>query len=169
MESLTIRRENPDDCDAIYSITREAFLNMPYADGDEQDLVNLLRSSGSLSLSLVAIQNEKLVGHIAFSPAVNSDRSGPWYAIGPVSVLPDKQRQGIGVALIVEGLKQIKDLGAIGCILTGNPDYYQRFGFTLSPDNVPEEESEDHFMVNRFNEEKPGGIFQFDRAFYKLP
>ncbi len=169
MESLTIRRESPDDYNGIYTITKAAFLDRPYAGGDEQDLVNLLRSTHALSLSLVATLEEHVVGHIAFSPAINTDDSGPWYAIGPVSVRPDKQRQGIGIALILEGLKQIKDLGAIGCILTGNPTYYQRFGFVLSPDNVPAEESKDYFMVNTFKSMKPVGTFQFDKAFYSLP
>ncbi len=147
-------------------MTEIAFRDMPYADGDEQDVIERLRTAGALTLSLVAVLDRKIVGHIAFSPASVSDSTHPWFALGPVSVLPTHQRQGVGSALIERGLSEIRELGALGCILTGNPEYYRRFGFELSPQNVPENEPEDFFMLKLFTATKPMGAFQFHEAFY---
>ena len=164
--TFKIRRERPEDSAAIYALTKRAFNGMPYAGGDEQDVIDRLRASGRLVLSLVAVMNAQVVGHIAFSTALLSDSKDTWLALGPVSVTPSHQRSGIGSALINTGLEEIEKQGALGCILTGNPDYYQRFGFKLAPDNVPENESELYFMVKAFTPTPPRGIFSFDNAFY---
>jgi putative acetyltransferase len=68
-----------------------------------------------------------VVGHIAFSPVTLSDGTRNWYGLGPVSVLPAYQRQGIGRALIWEGLSRLKEMNARGCCLVGHPDYYPMF------------------------------------------
>lgn len=165
-DTLNIRRETPEDSASIHELTKRAFLGMPYADGDEQDVIDRLRASGQLTLSLVAIMDTEVVGHIAFSNATISNSKDLWLALGPVSVAPKHQRCGIGSALINTGLEMVKKRGALGCILTGNPDYYQRFGFKLAPDNVPPNESELYFMVKAFTQAPPHGIFRFDNAFY---
>ncbi|NOX51108.1 MAG: N-acetyltransferase [Gammaproteobacteria bacterium] len=121
----------------------------------------------ALTLSLVAVLENHTIGNVVFSPAMLSDGSGPWFALGPVSVLPQYQKQSVGSALINKGLESIKQLGARGCILTGNPDYYQRFGFKLSPDNVPVRESPEYFMVKTFSDNMPLGHFKFHDAFYE--
>ena len=77
--------------------------------------MNALRNSGQLTLSLVAEYNNKVMGHIAFSPVSISDQSTGWYDLGPVSVQPEYQAQGIGSKLINDGLAALKDLGAAGC------------------------------------------------------
>jgi len=164
--TFSIRREIAEDSADIHELTKRAFHGMPYADGDEQDVIDRLRTSGRLVLSLVAIMDAEMVGHIAFSNASLSDSNDPWLALGPVSVTPNHQRSGIGSALINTGLEMIEKQGALGCILTGNPDYYQRFGFKLAPDNVPANESELYFMVKAFTPTPPRGIFRFDDAFY---
>ena len=166
MHSLEIRHERTSDRASISSVTAIAFRDMPYADGDEQDVIERLRSSGALTLSLVAVFDGAIVGHVAFSPARVSDGTHPWFALGPVSVVPAKQRQGVGSALIERGLSTIRESGALGCILTGNPEYYRRFGFTPSPQNVPDRESEEFFMLKLFTNTTPTGVFQFDGAFY---
>ena len=124
-----IRSEKVSDFEVIHAITEIAFREMPYADGDEQDVVDRLRAANALTCSLVAVVAKEVVGHIAFSPAIAGDNSHPWFALGPVSVLPGFQRRGIGSTLIVDGLAKIEDIGALGCILTGNPEYYRKFGF----------------------------------------
>jgi len=139
---------------------------MPYAGGDEQDVIERLRSVGALALSLVAVCEGEIVGHVAFSPAIAADSTHPWFALGPVSVLPAHQNRGVGSALINLGLEQIRERGALGCILTGNPEYYRRFGFELAPQNVPVNEPEQFFMLKRFSAVSPTGAFQFHRAFY---
>ena len=147
-------------------MTEIAFRDMPYADGDEQDVIERLRSAGALTISLVAIFEREIVGHIAFSPTNVGDSTHPWFALGPVSVFPTHQRQGIGSSLIERGLSEIRELGALGCILTGNPEYYRRFGFEPSPQNVPENEPEEFFMLKLLTDAKPTGAFQFHEAFY---
>ena len=166
MSQIVIRQERHSDHSVIYSVTETAFKNMSYAGGDEQDIVDRLRANGALSLSLVALQAGAVIGHIAFSSVVASDDSQPWFALGPVSVLPKYQGNGVGSQLITEGLGQVEALGALGCILTGHPPYYQRFGFELSPSNVPDGESAEYFMRKCFTSFKPSGPMCFDKAFY---
>jgi len=167
MTQLHIRQETSDDQAAIYALTEAAFRDRPYADGDEQDLVDRLRTQGALALSLVAELDGVIVGQVTFSPATLSDGSNPWFALGPISVEPSVQLQGVGSALILRGLADIEALGALGCILTGNPAYYQRFGFELTPEHVPTQESAEFFMVRRLSQQTPTGRFAFHSAFYE--
>jgi putative acetyltransferase len=165
--SLTLRPETLGDHAAIYALTKRAFAPMPYAGGDEQDLINALRDAGALTLSLVAIQNDALVGHIAFSPAFAADSSPGWFALGPVSVAPEVQSQGIGAALIKAGIADLEARGAAGCILTGNPQYYTRFGFVLFPDLAPKEEPAEFFMILPMGVAEPTARMAFHPAFYE--
>lgn len=164
---LTLRPETPADHAAIYALTKRAFAPMSYAAGDEQDLINALRNAGALTLSLVAIQNDTLVGHIAFSPAFADDGSPGWFALGPVSVAPEMQSQGIGAALIREGIAELEKKAAAGCILTGNPKYYARFGFVLFPDLAPKEEPAKFFMILPMGVTEPTARMAFHPAFYE--
>lgn len=93
-----------------------------------------MRDANALTISLVAEAHNKVVGHIAFSPVTISDGSLDWYGLGPISVLPESQKQGIGKSLMHEGLSSLKGLGARGCVLVGDPGYYERFGFRNIPD-----------------------------------
>ena len=168
-QDYIIRQECPADYDAIHDLTRRAFQGRPYAGGDEQDVIDRLRATDALTLSMVAEDQGGLSGQITFSPAINSDGSQPWFALGPGSVTPERQNQGIGGELIRQGLARIRALGALGCILTGNPEYYRRFGFALAADLVPEAESAEYFMLYLFAETRPTGQFQFHKAFYGKP
>ena len=163
---MELRAESSPDHAAVYALTEEAFRGMPFSDGDEQDLVNRLRTARALTLSLVAILDGNLVGHIAFSPATAMDNSEPWFALGPVSVAPVRQGQGIGSALIEQGLTHLRGLGALGCILTGNPEYYRRFGFEVAPQNAPPNESQEYFMLKLFTSTKAASSLHFHDAFY---
>ena len=165
--AIEIRRERSGDEAAIYLVTEAAFQGRPYAGGDEQDLVNRLRKLGQISLSLVAVDCEDLVGQVTFSPVTLSDGSRPWFGLGPISVTPDRQDEGIGGQLIWAGLDEIDCRGALGCVLTGNPIYYQRFGFQPSPRNVPEEESAEFFQIKLMKAVRAEGTFAFHPAFYQ--
>lgn len=81
----------------------------------------------------MAVDGNRLVGHAAFSPVTVSDVSPDWCGLGPISVLPELQRKGIGKSLMNEGLSLLKSMGAKGCVLVGDPGYYQRFGFKSIP------------------------------------
>ena len=161
-----IRKELPIDYDRIRQVTELAFRGKAYAGGDEQDVIDRLRVADALVLSYVAISQEDVIGHIAFSPVIADDESSPWFALGPISVLPECQRQGIGSALIYRGLAELTEKGALGCLLMGDPAYYRRFGFRLSPEYTPSGELEEYFMVNWFTPFRPDGRFRFHGAFY---
>ena len=164
---ITIRAEQPSDYSAIYHVTQTAFKDRPYADGDEHELITHLRNRGALSVSLVAVHNHQVVGQITFSPATLQNGEGLWFALGPVSVTPERQHQGIGTQLIETGLNAVAALQAYGCILTGDPRYYQRFGFQMSPSTCPEEEDPAYFMVKLLRGPTlPHGRFRFHPAFY---
>src|SRR5262245_10402186 len=130
---MQIRDERPEDATAIGAITQTAFAGKHYSDQTEHRVIEGLREAGALTLSLVAVRNEEIVGHIAFSPVAIEDRASDWYGLGPVSVTPELQGLGIGAALIREGLDRLKDIGARGCVLLGDPRYYGRFGFINDP------------------------------------
>ncbi|NLH16857.1 MAG: N-acetyltransferase [Phycisphaerae bacterium] len=137
-----IRDEQPGDIEAIAQITELAFRTLAISRHTEPFIIRDLRRSGALSISLVAELDGRVVGHIAFSPATISDGSQNWYMLGPISVVPDLQRKGIGSALIHAGLDRIRGLKAKGCALVGDPAYYRRFGFRSDPrctmDGVPQ-------------------------------
>lgn len=128
-ESIEIRPERAGDETAIRRLTDAAFAAVPYSDGTEGMIVDALRADGDLALSLVAVVDDETVGHVAFSPVTVGETSAGWLALGPVSVAPRLQRQGVGAALIREGLARIAADGAHGCVLVGDPAYYGRFGF----------------------------------------
>jgi putative acetyltransferase len=162
---MIIRPERASDLDAIFAVTKAAFENHPISNHTEQYIVNALRAAKALSLSLVAEVNGKVVGHIAFSPVTIADGSRNWYGIGPVSVLPAFQKKGCGKALINEGLARLKASGAQGCLLVGDPKYYERFGFrnlpSLSLTGVPPE----NFLGLPFGKHIPHGAVTFHQAF----
>ena len=116
---LEIRPECSRDAEAIAQLIRSAFLGMPYADGDEAELVEALRAQSALSISLVAEREGTIVGQVAFSPARAPGDTPGWYALGPVAVLPAYQRGGIGSALIRTGLQSIIEAAPVfGAVIT---------------------------------------------------
>ncbi|MBE0644168.1 MAG: N-acetyltransferase [Bacteroidetes bacterium] len=163
--ALTIRPEAPADRAAISEVTAAAFATLEISEHTEQFVIDALRAAGALSLSLVAEMDGRLVGHIAFSPVEISDGTADWYGLGPVSVLPELQRRGIGKALMYAGLRRMRSLGARGCCLVGHPAYYRKFGFenldTLRFEGVPPEV----FMALCFDGPLPAGTVTFHAAF----
>jgi putative acetyltransferase len=118
---LIIRSEKNSDIEAISEITVAAFVNHPHGDHTEQLIINALRNANALAVSLVAEIGGRVVGHLAFSPVSMSGHSRDWYGLGPVSVLPDYQKQGIGKSLIRAGLDMLRRSDAKGCVLVGDP------------------------------------------------
>ncbi len=162
---MIIRAETPADIAAVADVTVAAFRNQPFSHQTEQFIVNALRAANALTISLVAEVDGRVVGHIAFSPVAVSDGTRGWYGLGPVSVLPEQQRQGIGSALINEGLSSLRRLGAGGCALVGDPGYYARFGFRNSPRLVYEGIPQEYFQVLPFAGEFPQGVVVFHEGF----
>jgi putative acetyltransferase len=162
---VVIRKETDADIDAIRDVTIAAFKTLEVSNQTEHFIIEVLRAAGALSISLVAEADGRVVGHIAFSPLTVSSGTPDWYGLGPVSVLPECQRQGVGTALIQEGLSRLKGLGASGCCVVGHPDYYKRFGFEnpsgLTLEGVPPEV----FFALSFDGRVPQGTVAFHEAF----
>jgi putative acetyltransferase len=135
---MLIREERESDVDAIGALTAVAFAQMAFSDGTEPAMIEALRAAGDLRLSLVA-EDGGVVGHVAFSP-LTLDGHGGWFGLGPISVAPARQRQGIGSALVAEGLARLRAAGACGVALIGNPRVYTPMGFShgqLTYRNLP--------------------------------
>ena len=162
---FTIRDERPGDIAAIAYITEEAFKTIEISNHTEQFIINALRAGGALTVSLVAEMEGNVIGHIAFSPLTVSDGTSDWYGLGPVSVLPGYQGQGLGKALIEEGLSRLNDINAKGCCLVGHPEYYKKFGFKNVTDLVYKGVPKEVFFVLSFIGNNPIGEVTFHDAF----
>lgn len=162
---IMIREETKADIAVISAVTLSAFETVEISNHTEQFIIDALRSANALTLSLVAETDSRIVGHIAFSAVTLSDGTMNWYGLGPVSVLPEFQRRGIGKALIRHGLSRLKDLNAKGCCLVGHPEYYRQFGFEnvagLKYEGVPPEV----FFALSFEGHIPQGKVIFHEAF----
>jgi putative acetyltransferase len=167
---VIIRPEQPQDIQSIEELTIAAFAGKPYADGTEHLIINRLRTAGALTLSLVAEIEGRVVGHVAFSEVKISGSAVGWFGLGPISVHPAFQRQGVGSALIREGLANIRAVGGQGCVLEGSPEYYQRFGFYSYPNLIYEKApAPQYFMAHPFTGDVPAGRVEFHPAFYTSP
>ena len=162
---MIIRNEKTSDIEAITEITLAAFADEPHSDHTEQFIVNALRAANALTVSLVAEIEGKVVGHVAFSPVTISDGSCDWYGVGPLSVAPGYQRQGIGKSLMHEGLLLLKAAGAKGCVLVGDPKYYERFGFRSLPDLTLEGVPPENLLALPFGNNKAHGAVAFHEGF----
>ena len=124
---LTVRQEEPGDAAAIRTINERAF-DQP----EEANIVDTLRTnSPGLLLSLVAVLDDQVVGHILFSPAKieATDRLVLGMGLAPMAVLPEHQRQGIGSILVSTGIAALEECGCPFIIVLGHAEYYPRFGF----------------------------------------
>jgi predicted N-acetyltransferase YhbS len=130
---LEIRSERPTDVAAIGTIITAAFKSAPHSSGTEARIVEGLRAGQALTVSLVAVDRDEIVGHAAFSPVAIVGARGNWYGLGPVSVRPDRQNRGFGQLLIRAGLERLRLLQVAGCVVLGEPRYYHRFGFESDP------------------------------------
>jgi putative acetyltransferase len=140
----TIRTETSEDIPEIRAVVRAAF-----GQPGEANLIDALRRSGALILSVVAVIDGRVVGHIAFSPLMVAGKPVA-LALAPMAVAPDSQRQGIGSALIRRALEECRRLGHKVIIVVGEPAYYRRFGFIpASPFGIecPFAVTPDAFMV----------------------
>ena len=162
---LKIRPEQPADLKTIATLTEAAFRGQRWSSHTEQFIVGALRSGGDLHLSLVAEEDGQVIGHIAVSPVTISDGSSGWFGLGPLSVLPERQRQGIGSQLLQAAIDRLRDEGAAGCVLLGEPEYYHRFNFHPLPGLLLPEVPEEYFMALPFGEARPQGWVSYSPAF----
>ncbi len=162
---VAIREEVDADAGAITDVTVAAFRPLEISGHTEQFIITALRAAKALALSLVAESDGHVVGHIAFSPVALSDGTPGWYGLGPISVMPEYQRQGIGKALMREGPSRLKKMHARGCCLVGHPDDYRKFGFRNAPGLVLEGVPQEFFFALSFSGPIPQGTVTFHDAF----
>lgn len=162
---ITIRNEIPTDAAAIEAVTIAAFDSAEHSSGTEQFIVRALRDSGQLAVSLVAEEDGRVVGHVAVSPVTISSGAPGWYGLGPVSVVPEHQERGIGARLITRALEELRTLGAAGCVVLGEPDYYSRFGFKADPGLVLPDVPAEYFQAITFNGASPVGQVAYHASF----
>ena len=163
--NIIIRDETEADIEAITEVTVAAFKTLEISNHTEQFIVEALRADNALTISLVAEMDGQVVGHIAFSPVTISDGTRNWYGLGPVSVLPEHQRKGIGKSLILEGISRLKGLKATGCCLVGHPNYYKKLAFENVSGLVHEGVPQEVFLVMTFDGRIPEGTVNFHDGF----
>ena len=167
---MDIRQETPADYEAVYQLVREAFASAELSDGREQDLVAALRNSPAFipELSLVAVEGRSIIGHILFTEVRVGTETA--LALAPLSVLPSRQRRGIGLALMEAGHDAARRLGYGYSTVLGHPGYYPKAGYVPAgvygirpPFDVPGEA----FMALRLDSGAPrlDGTVLYDRAF----
>jgi putative acetyltransferase len=123
---MHIGSERPEDIPGIRHVNQSAFDTAA-----EADLVDALRQQAHPHVSLVAVDSEAVVGHILFTPVtLSSHPSVPIMGLAPMAVLPERQRQGIGSALVRAGLEACRRLPAVAVVVLGHAGYYPRFGFS---------------------------------------
>lgn len=156
---FSIRKEEPGDVTAVRKVNELAF-----GQAQEAAIVDRIRERCETVLSLVAVDGAEVVGHILFSPATIERTEGRVDGMGlaPMAVLPDRQRQGIGSALVEDGLKRLTDVGCPFVVVLGHAGYYPRFGFEPASrnalqcpwDDIPDEA----FMVAMLDEKIMTGV-----------
>lgn len=160
-----IRPEQPGDAPDIRQVTEAAFKVAEHSSGTEGAIIDALRASNALAISLVATAGSAIVGHVAFSPVTIDGADIGWFGLGPVSVTPELHGQGIGGMLIRAGLDRLKAAGASGCVVLGDPAYYQRFGFEQSPAVRYQEAPPEYFMKLSLDGSEVSGSVAFHDGF----
>lgn len=163
--NISIRPEASNDAPAIYRVTQAAFASAAHSSGTEGAIVDALRSAGAMTVSLVAEADGEIIGHVSFSPVMVGGQNEGWFGLGPVSVEPGRQGQGIGSDLVRKGLDILKGIGAQGCVVMGDSGFYSRFGFEhnsrLRYEGMPAE----YFMAQPFGALVPHGSVAYHPAF----
>ncbi|MGA2494131.1 MAG: N-acetyltransferase [Roseiarcus sp.] len=162
---MAIRDQTEADFAAVHDLVIAAFKTMPYACGREQFVMDALWRTGAATVALVAEDAGVIVGQVAFSKVKVGGADVGWHGCGPLSVLPQRHKQGVGGALMRAGLARLRALGGKGGVVVGDPGYYPRFGFentdAMREPGVPPEV----FMALRFAGDMPRGDVEFDKAF----
>lgn len=161
-----VRPESQADISAIRLVTELAFDDAPHTNHAEHILIDALRQAGGLTLSLVAEYRSAIIGHVAISPVVVSDDVPGWFGLGPLSVRPDLQKRGVGSELVREALRMLKEQGAVGCVVLGEPAFYKKFGFRPEPGLILHGIQPELFQAVTFIGKAPFGIVSYHPAFY---
>jgi putative acetyltransferase len=160
--NVKIRPETAADVPGIEAVTICAFLKAPHT---EQFIVSALRKAGLLTISLVADAEGTVIGHVAVYPVSVSDGASGWFGLGPISVVPEHQGRGLGFRLMHEALRTLREQGAAGCVLLGEPEFYTRFGFQADPNLILPGVPQEYFQAISFDSSRPHGTVSYHEAF----
>lgn len=167
---IEIRQERESDYEEVAQVIKIAFASAEHCDGNEADLVANLRKSQAFipELSLVAVEQQKVIGHILFSKVKIGEKTE--LALAPLSVLPEYQRKGIGKSLIQEGHRIAQQLNYDYSIVLGSPDYYSKFGYIPASQyqiTAPFPVEDEFFMALKLNAKADAvnGVVEYDPAF----
>lgn len=163
--NIHIRNENAGDFAPIQRVTDLAFRDAPHTDHTEQFIVDALRRNEVLTISRVAESDGEVVGHVAVSPVTIADGAVGWFGLGPISVLPELQGQGIGSKLMKSVLADLEARGAAGCVVLGDPGYYGRFGFKVVEGLILSGVPAEYFQAKSFDGHFPKGEVVYHEAF----
>ncbi len=142
---IEIRDESPHDWKPVYDTVASAF-----GQPAEAQLVEKLREAGDSVVSLVAVEDGEIVGHVLLS---KMDAPFPALALAPVSVIPTRQRTGIGSALIQSAVNRARSEGWAAIFVLGDPQYYERFGFSVkAAADFTSPYAGEHFMMLKLSE-----------------
>lgn len=162
---ILIRDEKPDDIKSIFNLIKNVFKNAPHTNHAEQFIVDALRRSHHLTISMVAQIGGKIVGHVAISPVAISSGAEEWYGLGPISVAPGHQGQGVGGKLMAASLDRLHAIGGHGCVVLGDPNYYSRFGFQANSRLVLPDIPAEYFQALCLKGDIPYGYVRYHDAF----
>ena len=162
---LDIRKEVPVDAPTIEAVVIAAFQSAEHSSGTEHCIIRALRDAGQLTLSLVAEECGEVMGHVAVSPVTISDGTPGWYGLGPVSVAPERQGQGLGTVLVNAALDELRELDAAGCVVLGEPTYYARFGFRPEEVLVLSGAPAEYFQAITLGDRVPSGQVSYHASF----
>ncbi|MGB3739660.1 MAG: N-acetyltransferase [Pontixanthobacter sp.] len=165
MSAIILRPEQDGDADAIRTLSAAAYADTKYSDGSEPELIDRLRNDGDLSLSLVAENEQGVVGHIAFSPVRIMDGTKGWFGLGPVSVASQLQGQRIGFSLVQRGIADMREMNANGIVVLGDPGYFGQFGFENDPQLTFDGYQPELFQRLMFDGKPPKGAVIYSKAF----
>ncbi len=160
-----IREETPGDEAAIHAVTKRAFIDQPYSDGDEAEVIDKLREDGDLLLSLVAVFGDEIVGQVIYSRAKLSNGDDGWMVAGPIAVAKEYRGRGIGRALLEAGEAKLRASGAKGITVLGDPELYRRFGYLQHTAMKLAGELGQFLQVKSFGEPIPSASITFAPAF----
>lgn len=162
---MLIRDEASGDHRAIRGVVDAAFARTPFSNHKEGALVDALRAAGALTLSLVGEEAGEIIGHVAVSPVTIDGAARGWFGLGPVAVLPERQRLGVGSDLIDAALSRLRAMEAAGCVVFGRPSFYERFGFRTQVGLRFAGGPPELFMALPFRLPPPGGAVDYHPCF----
>lgn len=166
MSAWTVRPETEGDEGSIGEVIAAAFADASHTDGDEAALVERLRAAGDLALSLVAEDEEGIIGHIAFSPLTVGGSSEGWMQLAPLSVVKQWRGEGVARSLIVRGIAELRERGAGGIGVLGEPALYEKFGFGEAPGMILPADQQPFYRALVLHGERPRGEVRYAEGFY---